>query len=117
MWKPWSGTSPGCSQGGAWSDRTIIRILAHLKAFAKWVHALRALPLVNPMAQLRLPAVGTGLDVERALTPAERRRLVDVADLLLTIGGRSRDRKRYRAGECPRRKVFQPYRNRASFIP
>jgi hypothetical protein len=23
----------------AWSDRTIIRVLAHLKTFAKWVHA------------------------------------------------------------------------------
>jgi hypothetical protein len=69
------------------------------------------------MAKLKLPAVGTGLDAERALTPAERRRLVEVADLLLTIGRRSRDRKRYRAGERPRRKGFQPYRNRASFIP
>jgi site-specific recombinase XerD len=97
----------------AWSDRTIIRVLAHLKTFAKWVHALRPFLLGNPMTKLKLPAVGTGLDVDRALTPAERRRLLDAADLLLTIGGRSRARTRYRAGERPRRKGFRPYRNRA----
>src|SRR5207302_6373432 len=64
-------------------------------------------------AKLTLPAVGTGLDVERALTPAERRKLLDAADLLLTIGGRSKDRKRYKAGERPTRKGYRPYRNRA----
>ena len=69
-----------------WSEKTIIRILAHLKTFAKWIHKLRPFPLGNPMAKLTLPAVGTGLDVERALTPAERRKLLDAADLLLTIG-------------------------------
>jgi integrase len=51
--------------------------------------------------------------VERALTPAERRRLLDAADLLLTVGGRSKDRKRYKTGERPRRKGYRPYRNRA----
>lgn len=54
------------------------------------------------MAAIKLPALGTGLEVDRVLTAAERRRLLDAADLLLTIGGRSQDRKRYR-----------PYRNRA----
>jgi hypothetical protein len=38
---------------------------------------------------------------------------LDAADLLLTVGGRSSDRKRYRTGERPRRKGFWPYRNRA----
>ena len=47
------------------------------------------------MAAIKLPALGTGLEVDRALTAAERRRLLDVADLLLAIGGRSKDRKRY----------------------
>ena len=96
-----------------WSDKTILRIMAHLKTFAKWVHKLRPFPLGNPMATLTLPAVGTGLEVDRALTPAERRRLLDAADLLLTIGGRSKDRKRYKAGERPTRKGYRPYRNRA----
>jgi hypothetical protein len=27
-----------------WNDKTIIRIVAHLKTFAKWVHRLRAFP-------------------------------------------------------------------------
>ena len=97
----------------AWSDRTIVRMLAHLKTFATWVHTLRPFPLGNPLATIKLPGVGTGLDVDRALTPAERRRLLDAADLLLTVGGRSRDRKRYRTGERPRRKGYRPYRNRA----
>lgn len=97
----------------AWRDKTIIRMLAHLKTFATWVHTLRPFPLGHPMAALKLPAVGTGLEVERALTPAERRRLLDAADLLLVMGGRSKDRKRYRTGERPRRKGYRPYRNRA----
>jgi integrase len=37
----------------------------------------------------------------------------DAADLLLTVGGRSKDRKRYKRGERPQRKGYRPYRNRA----
>jgi integrase len=96
-----------------WSDKTIIRILAHLKTFATWIHTLHPFPLGHPMARIKLPAVGSGLQVERALTPMERRRVLDAADLLLTIGGRSKDRKRYRTGERPVRKGYRPYRNRA----
>ena len=96
-----------------WSDKTLLRIMAHLKTFAKWVHKLRPFPLGNPMAKVKLPAIGMGLDVERAITPAERRKLLDAADLLLTIGGLSRDRKRYKTGQRPRRKGYRPYRNRA----
>jgi len=70
-----------------WSDKTMLRIMAHLKTFAKWVHKLRPFPLGNPMAKLKLPAVGMGLEVDRAITPAERRKLLDAADLLLAIGG------------------------------
>jgi integrase len=88
-------------------------MLAHLKTFAKWVHTHQPFPLGNPMAALKLPTIGTGLEVERALTPAERRRLLDAADLLLTVGGRSKDRKRYKRGERPQRKGYRPYRNRA----
>ncbi len=96
-----------------WSDKTMLRIMAHLKTFAKWVHKLRPFPLGNPMARLKLPAVGMGLEVERAITPAERRKLLDAADLLLAIGGLSRDRKRYKTAPRPRRKGYRPYRNRA----
>ena len=96
-----------------WSDKTIQRILAHLKTFATWVHTHQPFPLGHPMAAIKLPTLGTGLEVDRALTGAERRRLLDAADLLLTIGGRSRDRKRYRTGERPRRTGYRPYRNRA----
>jgi site-specific recombinase XerD len=97
----------------AWSDRTIRRVLAHLKTFATWVHTHQPFPLGHPVAAIKLPALGTGLEVDRALTAAERRRLLDAADLLLTIGGRSKDRKRYKTGERPRRTGYRPYRNRA----
>jgi site-specific recombinase XerD len=97
----------------AWSDKTIQRILAHLKTFATWVHTHQPFPLGHPMAAIKLPALGTGLEVDRALTAAERRRLLDAADLLLVLGGRSKDRKRYKTGERPRRKGYRPYRNRA----
>ena len=96
-----------------WSDKTLLRIMAHLKTFAQWVHKLRPFPLGNPMAKLKLPAIGMRLEVDRAITPAERRKLLDAADLLLTIGGLSRDRKRYKTGQRPRRKGYRPYRNRA----
>ncbi|MCP5045873.1 MAG: site-specific integrase, partial [bacterium] len=53
------------------------------------------------------------LDVDRALTPSERRRLLDAADALVFIGGRSKNRKRYKNGRRPVRKGYRPYRNRA----
>lgn len=75
------GTLTGNGQR-QWSDKTIIRILAHLKTFSKWVHKLRPFPLGNPMEKLKLLAVGIGLEVERAITPAdERRRILDAADM------------------------------------
>jgi integrase len=96
-----------------YSDRTINRMIAHLKTFAKWIHKLRPFSLGNPMAKLKLMPVGTGLEVERAITPAERRRILDAADSLPLVGGRSCDRHRYRGQERPQRKGYRPYRNRA----
>ena len=66
------------------------------------------------MAKIRSLPTASLLAIERALTPAERRRLLDAADLLVQIGGRSRDRSRYRTAEVrPRRKGYRPWRNRA----
>lgn len=95
------------------SDRTINRILAHLKTFSKWIHKLRPFSLGDPMEKIKLQALGNGLDVERALTDSERRRILDAADLLLEIGGRSKDRSRYRDVDRPKRKGYRAYRNRA----
>jgi len=103
---------PGSGKRG-YSDRTINRIMAHLKTFAKWIHKLKPFPLGNPMTKIKLLPVGTGLEVERAITPAERRRILDAADTLPVQGGRSRDRHRYRTKERPQRKGFRPFRNRA----
>jgi integrase len=57
------------------------------------------------------------LELERALTEAEHRRMLDAADHLPVIGGRSRDRRRCQdvefPDERPRRKGYRPWRNRA----
>jgi integrase len=99
----------------AFSDRTLARITAHLKTFAKWIHQLKPFPLGNPMEKMKTVSMGAGLEIERAVTPAERRKLLDAADYLPVMGGRSRDR-RHRAelpDERPRRKGYRPWRNRA----
>jgi hypothetical protein len=54
------------------------------------------------MPKIKVSMGAPPLAVDRALTPSERRRLLDAADLLPTQGGRSRDRHRYRdAAERP----------------
>jgi integrase len=97
------------------SDRTIARIVAHLKTFAKWVHNLAPFPLGNPTAKLKTVLPGTGLEIERAITPDERRKLLDAADYLPVVGGRSRNRRiaAELPDERPRRKGYRPWRNRA----
>lgn len=95
------------------NDRTINRVLAHLKTFAKWVHKLRPFPLGNPMEKIKSLPTSNLLNVDRALSPTERHRILDAADLLLTIGGMSKDRHRYKSKDRPQRKDYRPYRNRA----
>ena len=96
-----------------YSDRTINRILAHLKTFAKWTHKYRPLPLGNPIKGLKMLPVNR-LDIERALTDSETRRMLDAADSLLQIEGLSRDRKRYKGlAKKPRSRRVRPFRNRA----
>jgi len=99
-----------------WSDRTANRILAHIKTFARWIHQLAPFPLGNPMQEIRLMPVGSNLDVDRALSSSERRRILDAADLLPSVGGRSKDRRRNKnidPVDRPLRKNARPWRNRA----
>lgn len=100
-----------------WSDRTVNRVIAHLKPFAKWIHSLRPFPLGNTMARIKTISVTNALEIERALKPSERRRILDAADFLIQTGGRSKSRRRYaRAGqgtERPIRKGYRAWRNRA----
>jgi hypothetical protein len=62
------------------------------------------------MEKMKTAPAGTGLEIERALTPAERRKLLDAADYLPVVGGRSRDRriKADLPDERPRRKGYRP---------
>ena len=96
-----------------WSDRTINRMTAHLKTFAKWIHTHRPFPLGQPMEKIKMLSVGNQLEIERALTKQERNRILDAADQLLIVGGRSRDRHRNGGANPPQRKNYRPYRNRA----
>ena len=99
------------------SDRTIARIAAHLKTFAKWIHSLRPFRNGDPTEKLKTVLTGPGLEIERALSESQRRKLLDAADHLPIISGRSRDRRRTRhlefPEERPRRKGARPWRNRA----
>jgi len=96
-----------------WSDRTINRMVAHLKTFSKWINKIKPFPLGDPMSKIKTFSIGAGLDIERALTPVERRLMLDHADKLLKSGGESTDRHRYRKKERPIRNSFRAYRNRA----
>ncbi len=97
-----------------WHDRTINRILAHLKTFSKWVHKHKPFPLGNPMEKIKLLPTASLLSIDRAITPSERRRILDAADMLVEIGGRSCDRHRHpNANNRPQRKDYRPQRNRA----
>src|SRR5512144_2852297 len=99
------------------SDRTLARIAEHLKTFAKWIHSLKPFRLGNPTEKLKTVLTGPGLEIKRALTERERRKLLNAADHLPVLGGRPRARRRPKAtdfaSERPRRKGYRPYRNRA----
>ena len=97
-----------------WGDKTINRILAHVKTFAKWINKIAPFPLGNPMEKIKSLSVGNSLEVERALTKSERRNILDEADLIIKQGGRSKDRARFKdVNNRPVRKGYRPYRNRA----
>ena len=101
-----------------YADRTINRVIAHLKTFAKWINNTRPFPKrEHPLLKMKGLADDNKLELERALTDAEHRRLLDAADHLPVIGGRSRDRRRCKdvefPDERPRRKGYRPWRNRA----
>jgi len=72
----------------AWSDKTLQRILAPLKTFVPWVHTHQPCPLGHPIAAIPRSALGTGLEVDRALPAAARQRLLAVAALLLVRDAR-----------------------------
>ena len=97
-----------------WNDRTINRIIAHVKTFAKWINKIAPFPLGNPMEKIKALPVGNSLDIERAITPPERRKILDAADYLIINGGLSKDRSRFKDVKTrPVRKGYRPYRNRA----
>ena len=49
------------------SDRTIARIAAHLKTFAKWIDTLRPFRLGDPTEKLKTVLTGPGLEVDASV--------------------------------------------------
>lgn len=99
-----------------WGDRTINRMTATLKTFAKWLNKHRPFVLGNPMEKIKTLATASLLEIDKAITNQERRRILDAADILIETGGLSKDRKRYKTAETatrPKRKNYRPWRNRA----
>lgn len=97
-----------------WNDKTINRVVAHLKTFSKWIHKHKPFVLGDPMEKVKTLAMGSYLDIERALTTQERRNLLDTADCLPMLGGKSKDRNRNPDGSNRKtHKLYRPYRNRA----
>ena len=65
------------------------------------------------MAKMKLMPIGNGLEIERAISPAERRRILDAADTLPIVGGRSKNRHRFRDKKRSMREGCRPFCNRA----
>ncbi|TAL67012.1 MAG: site-specific integrase [Bacteroidetes bacterium] len=95
------------------NDRTINRINAHLKTFAKWIHKNKPFTLFNPMLKIKLSESGNELDIDNAITPEEREKLLSVADNLLNLNSLSRDKHRYKDKDKPQLKYKRPYRDKA----
>ncbi|HLO76643.1 MAG TPA: site-specific integrase [Magnetospirillum sp.] len=95
-----------------WQDKSVNRVIATAKTFAKWVHNLAPFALGNPMADIRQIPVSLPLDVERAVTAQERARILDAADLLHQSDVR-KDRSRFRGAQRPASAWARPWRNRA----
>lgn len=95
------------------ADRSINRMMAHLKTFASFVHQHAPLPLGHPTEKLPALPTTTLLIDQRALSQAERRKLLDAADLLPLVGGRSKDRRRHGAADKPVHPWYRAWRNRA----
>lgn len=97
-----------------WSNTSINRFIAHLKTFAKWIHSKAAFPLGQPTEKIGTLRTTNVLQIERAFSKQERRRILDAADMLVMTGGKSKDRSRYKdVARRPTRKAYRPYRNRA----
>ncbi len=95
------------------NDRTINRIMAHLKTFAKWMDKIQPFPLFNPMLKYRISDSGKYLDINKAITPVERLRILESADNLLTLDAVSKDQTRYKNKLKPVLKYKRPYRDKA----
>ena len=104
-----------------WNRRTSNTTLAHVKTFAKWITGITSdprtsfepFPAGNPMEGITGLPTGSVLEIDRALTLKETNWILDAADELIHVGGRRRDRRRFRKGRPPQRADYRPYRNRA----
>ena len=97
-----------------YSDRSINRLLYHLKTWATWVNKKSPFPLGCPTSKIKPIRIDNLLETEKAISEQQRRLLLDAADMLIVQGGLSKDRNRFKEiKDRPKRKSFRPYRNRA----
>jgi len=96
------------------STRTTI--LTYLKAFANYIHSNRPFPPGNPMKRIQLGSSGQKLDTGRAISESDRTTILNAADAYLTLGGKSKDRRRYghlKIEDKPKVPGARVYRDRA----
>jgi len=95
------------------NERTINRIMAHLKTFSKWIHKIHPFTLFNPMLKIKITDSGNLLDIENAITSEERIKILKTSDNLLTIDAVSKDKNRFKTSKKPTLKYKRPFRDRA----
>ena len=95
------------------NERTINRIMAHLKTFSKWIHKIQPFTLFNPMLKIKITDSGNVLDVDHAISSDERLKILEASDNLISFDAISKDKHRFKSTEKPVLKYKRPYRDRA----
>jgi len=95
------------------NERTTNRIIAHLKTFSKWINKIHPFTLFNPMLKIKIMDSGKYLDLDNAITPFERIKILEIADNLVVTDALSKDMHRYINKEKPQLKYKRPFRDRA----
>ncbi|MBM2816604.1 MAG: Site-specific integrase [Ignavibacteria bacterium] len=96
-----------------WSDRTINRILSHLKTFSKWIHKVKPFKLFNPMLKIKRIDEAYMLNLDNSISSEERIKILASADKLNYFDAKSKDTHRFDPANAPSLKYKRPSRDRA----
>ena len=95
------------------TERTVNRIIAHLKTFSKWINSIQPFILFDPMLKYKISDTIKNLNVDNALTEPEKIKIIGIADNLIFTDALSRDLNRYNDKDKPQLKYKRPFRDRA----